>query len=72
MISPRTRENYVDHTLTDQSSIVRFIADNWNLGRLGGQASDVVGGSLMGMFDFRIPSHTPRQLILDPATGLAR
>jgi len=30
--SPWTRVNYVSHTLTDQSSIVRFIEDNW-LGR---------------------------------------
>ena len=30
------RPNYVDHRVTDQSSVLRFIEDNWNLGRIGG------------------------------------
>ena len=29
VISPYARQNYVDHSLTDQSSILRFIEDNW-------------------------------------------
>ena len=33
VISPFAKQNYVDHTMTDQSSILRFIEDNW----LGGQ-----------------------------------
>ena len=35
VISPYARSNYVDHTLTDQTSILRFIEDNWSLGRIG-------------------------------------
>ena len=35
VISPWVRSNYVDHTVTDQTSVLRFIEDNWNLGRLG-------------------------------------
>ena len=33
VISPWAKDNFVDHTVTDQSSIIHFIEDNW----LGGQ-----------------------------------
>jgi len=69
VISPWARQNYVDHTLTDQSSILRFIEDNWNLGRLGNQSTDAMAGPLLGMFDFdRHHAHAP-QLILSSVTG---
>jgi len=28
--------NFVDHTLTDQSSVLRFTEDNWGTGWIGG------------------------------------
>jgi len=31
--------NYVDHSLTDQSSLLRFIEDNWGLNYIDGPAS---------------------------------
>jgi phospholipase C len=31
VISPYAKVNYVDHHVTDQTSILRFIEDNWNL-----------------------------------------
>jgi len=69
VISPWARENYVDDTLTDQSSIMRFIEDNWQLGRIGGDSSDAEAGSLEDAFDFE-SSHTPApKIILDPTTG---
>jgi phospholipase C len=34
VISPYAKQNYVDHSLTDQTSVLRFIEDNWNLGRI--------------------------------------
>jgi len=67
VISPYARINAVDHTLTDQTSILRFIEDNWSLGRIGGQSADALAGPLDGMFDFRKPHAQP--LILDPKTG---
>ena len=68
VISPWAKKNFVDHHVTDQSSILRFIEDNWNLGRVGGGSFDAKAGSLEGMFDFhRGPRMTP--VILDPATG---
>lgn len=30
VISPYAKVNFVDHTITDQSSILRFVEDNWN------------------------------------------
>ena len=69
VVSPWARQNFVDHTLTDQSSVLRFIEDNWDLGRLGNQSTDAIAGSLMHMFDFnRRHSRTP-MLLLDSSTG---
>ncbi len=34
VISPFAKANFVDHTITDQSSILRFIEDNWSLPRI--------------------------------------
>jgi phospholipase C len=67
VISPWAKENFVDHTLTDQSSILRFIEDNWNLGRLGDGSADEHAGSLLNMFDFSKARKV--QLILDGETG---
>jgi phospholipase C len=69
VISPFAKQNYIDHRTTDQASILRFIEDNWDLGRIGGDSSDVKAGSLMGMFDFD-DEHRASRLILDPATGV--
>jgi phospholipase C len=71
VISPFAKENYVDHTVTDQSSIVHFIEDNWNLGRIGNFSFDQYSGLLLNMFDFE-PNHVhpeKRKLILDSTTG---
>jgi phospholipase C len=67
VISPFAKQNFVDRTLTDQSSILRFIEDNWKLGRIGDQSFDALAGSLANLFDFTSPSAPP--LFLDPATG---
>ena len=66
---PTRSSNYVDHTVTDQSSIIRFIEDNW----LGGQritgSFDSLAGTLNGMFDFKSEPNKGVYL-LDPSTGL--
>jgi len=66
VISPFAKENFVDHSVTDQSSILRFVEDNWNLGRIGDQSFDALAGGLNNMFDF---SHHSGVLLLDPNTG---
>ncbi len=55
VVSPYSRANAVDHTFTQQSSVIRFIEDNWHLGRIGDASFDARAGSLSGMFDFRHP-----------------
>ena len=67
ILSPYAKVNFVDHDLSDQTSIIRFIEDNWNLGRLGGGSLDELAGSLEGSFDFKHPH--PARLILDTETG---
>jgi len=67
VVSPWAKVNFVDHTVTDQSSILRFIEDNWDLGRIADQSFDERAGSLLGLFDFRAPQ--ARQLLLDLASG---
>jgi phospholipase C len=69
VVSGFARQNFVDHSLTDQSSILRFAEDNWKVGRLGGGSTDAITGTLTQLFDFQDGPRTPR-LILDPATGL--
>ncbi len=53
VISPYAKENYVSHALTDQTSILRFIEDNWLGGkRISPISFDNIAGSLDDMFDF--------------------
>lgn len=69
VISPYSKVNKVDHTLTDQASITRFIEDNWRTGRIGDHSFDATAGSLAGMFDFRHPNG--KQVLLN-ADGSVR
>jgi phospholipase C len=69
VISPYAKTNYVDHTLTDQTSILKFVEDNWKLGRIGDSSFDAQAGSLLNMFDFH-KHEGNRKLFLDPITGL--
>jgi phospholipase C len=71
VISPFAKQNFVDHSLTDQSSIIHFIEDNWSLGRIGNGSFDAISGSIENMFDFTQkvnPGHR-NQTLLDPSTG---
>jgi phospholipase C len=69
VISPYAKHNFVDHAVTDQSSIIRFIEDNWLEGERIGQGSyDAFAGSLLNLFDFNQLPYT--KLKLDPDTGL--
>src|SRR5439155_5832436 len=68
VVSPYAKANFVDHGVSDQSSILRFIEDNWGLGNVGDGSMDAVAGPLTGMFDFKTGGGTPA-LILDADTG---
>jgi len=68
VVSPFSKQNFVDGTLTSQSSVVRFIEDNWLGGaRIGNGAEDAFAGTLDNMFDFDHPQGP--KLFLDPSTG---
>jgi phospholipase C len=69
VISPFAKRNFVDHTLTDQTSVLRFIEDNWGTGQIGGGSFDQFAGPLWNMFDFDDDSFRQPRLILDPTTG---
>jgi phospholipase C len=68
VISPWAKQNYIDHRVTDLSSTLRFIEDNWDLGRIGGGSTDAIAGTLNGLFDFDGRPNA-RPFILDPTTG---
>ena len=68
VVSPWAKQNFIDDTITDQSSILRFIEDNWDLGRIGGGSTDVIAGTLNNLFDF-CGGPKAGKLILDPSTG---
>jgi len=69
VISPYAKENFVDHTVTDQSSIIHFIEDNWLGGqRIGGGSFDAIANSIVQDFDFA-KIRKNGTLCLSPNTG---
>src|SRR5258708_8848024 len=72
VVSPFAKRNHVDHTLTDQTSVLRFIEDNWLSGERiqPGGSFDTIAGPLNNMFDFDDRDEEgPRKLLLDEPTG---
>jgi phospholipase C len=68
LVSPYARHNAVVSNLADQSSVLRFVEDNWNLGRIGNGSFDTMAGSLDPMFNFT-PGYRNPPLFLDPESG---
>ncbi|WP_213773707.1 alkaline phosphatase family protein [Bradyrhizobium sp. dw_78] len=68
VISPFAKPNFVDHTLTDQSSIIRFVEDNWlNSQRIGQGSYDSIANPITNMLDF---NQTPNpKLVLNASLG---
>ena len=69
VISPYAKINYIDHHVTDISSVLRFIEDNWQTGRMGNNSFDAKAGSIMNMFDFAQDAKRALPLFLDYNTG---
>jgi phospholipase C len=67
VVSPYAKKNFVDHTVTDQSSIVRFIEENWELPQIGNGSFDQVAGSIENMFDFN--NQRTDKVVINPSTG---
>jgi phospholipase C len=83
VVSPFARRNFVDHSVTDQSSILRFVEDNFGLGRIdapsgksvaNGGSFDQIAGSITSMLDLDDRQDgfhdESSRLLLDPSTGL--
>jgi phospholipase C len=71
VISPYTRDNYVSSNLTDTTSVVKFIEDNWLHGERIPGSFDATSGSLDapgGLLDFWVRPHF-QPVILNPTTG---
>lgn len=68
VISPYAKTNHIDSTYTEQTSVTKFIQDNWGLGRLGGIAFDERAGELNNMFDFNAAHKAPK-LFLNETDG---
>ena len=69
VISPYAKSNYVDHTLLNQASVLKFIEYNWGLASVSKYSDDRYSNNILDMFDFDKKGKTPK-LILDPDTGL--
>jgi phospholipase C len=69
VVSPWARQNFVDHSVTDQTSIIRFVEDNWLGGQRIGQGSfDALANSITQMFNFN-KIRNNGTLFLNPGTG---
>jgi phospholipase C len=71
VISPYTRDNYVSSNLTDTTSVVKFIENNWLHGERIPGSFDATSGSLDGrggLLDFNVRPHF-QPVILNPTTG---
>jgi phospholipase C len=69
VISPWSKANFVDHTVTDQTSIIRFVEDNWLNGqRIGSGSFDAIANSIQSMMDFT-KAAAKGKLILSETTG---
>ncbi|MCC3766349.1 phospholipase C [Streptomyces sp. UNOC14_S4] len=64
VLSPYSKVNAVDHTPTEQISVLGFVEWNWHTAPIGGSSFDSRAGSLLNMFDFDHPH--PGKLLLNP------
>ena len=59
----------MDNTVTDQTSVLRFIEDNWLNGERITGSFDAYANSIVQMFDFKHRNGQNSELILDPLSG---
>jgi phospholipase C len=67
VICPYAKKNFVDHTESNQSSILRFIEDNLHTGQVGDSSADATAGSLSAMFNFH--HRRTDKVLLNEQTG---
>ena len=71
VVSPWARRNFVDHSVTDQTSVLRFIEDNWLDGQRIVGSFDSIANSITQMFNFKRNGDDDQRepLILDATSG---
>jgi phospholipase C len=77
VLSPFAKQNYVDHSVNDLTSILAFIETNWSLGFIdattpstpGAGSFDRLAGSLPTLFNFTAAPNL-KKLTLNPNTGV--
>jgi phospholipase C len=72
-ISPFARQNNVSHTAIDQTSILRFIEDNWGTGQLGDSSFDNIPSpkpSIANLLDFSAGAPKAPRVTVNPDTGV--
>jgi phospholipase C len=74
VVSPWVAPNTIHHTQLEQTSIMKFIEDNWLGGqRIGGNSFDQrpvsLGISPPSVFDFNVADARAPKVYLDPASG---
>ncbi len=57
LVSPYARTGYIDHTLLDHTSILKFIEENWNIPPLAQR--DAKANNFTSAFDFSSPPRPP-------------
>jgi phospholipase C len=63
LVSSYAREGYVDHTLLDHTSVLKFIEENWGIPPLAER--DKNANNILSAFDFSVPARAP---VFIPAT----
>ena len=74
VISPFAKHNHIDHTLTDQTSVLKFIEDNWlstasASSRAARSTPSRARSSTCSTSTDHRGNENDRKLILDPSTG---
>jgi phospholipase C len=69
VVSPFAKQDFVDSAMTDQTSVLRFIEDNWQLGRIGDQSADAHAGPVGNMLDLDPEGARAPKVFLDPISG---
>ncbi|WP_256128121.1 phospholipase C, partial [Arthrobacter sp. SDTb3-6] len=67
VISPYVKKNYVDHTESNHSSILRFIEDKQRTGQIVDASADATAGPLNAMFSFH--HRRTDKVLLNDQTG---
>ena len=80
VISPYAKSNFISHKVSDQSSVLKFIENNFKTGKipdtLGQESFDSIAGSLNDMFDFDNHGSTPKMClnaagqVVPPVSGM--